>query len=110
MYLKVALVTSISLLFIGCSVTSQPKPKDQNKDGNLTVIVPTVAEETSEESRVTPIKKDKVVVRDKKYNLKPEPFSLEGNEDDPELLGPQSTLDKNVDNNDTKSKENDESI
>jgi hypothetical protein len=31
---------------------------------------------------------------ERNYSLKPEPYSLDSNENDPELLGPQSTLEK----------------
>ena len=40
-----------------------------------------------------------------KTKLKPEPFSLESNEEDPELLGPQSTIDNPLSRDEERSKE-----
>ena len=33
---------------------------------------------------------------EEKYNLKPEPFSIDSNKKDPELLGPQSTIKREI--------------
>jgi len=43
----------------------------------------------------------------KKVKLKPEPYSIEKDEQDPELLGPQTTLDSNPLTNNSKAKESD---
>jgi PBP1b-binding outer membrane lipoprotein LpoB len=99
MYFKVALVLTLAFIVSGCATSPAPKPKVQ-QDLNKTVTV--------EETVVMPIVEDSVKEIKKKpklnkYNLKPEPFSLESNENDPELLGPQSTL-----NNGLKSKLKDE--
>ena len=99
MYFKVALLTLIALIVSGCSAANSPKPKANNQaEENITVveeIAPTPEKETSTEI-IIPVKESKVVEKSSKardkYNLKPEPFSLDSNEDDPELLGPQTTL------------------
>jgi len=99
MYFKVALIVSSVVLFSACTNPFGPKPKNPNIDKKLGVeVVEEVGEADSkkvvkehvkllDESKVKKAKKPKPV-------LKPEPFSLESNEDDPELLGPQSTLGK----------------
>jgi len=97
MYSKVALVSLLSLIVSGCSITGNPKPNDGKPDVNATQVE--VVEEIVEDAKpvVATITEDKVIVKSNKYNLKPEPYSLESNEDDPELLGPQTTLDKSLD-------------
>ena len=91
MYSKVALVSLIAFIISGCSTTKPVKPKEPIKEpiyeNNLTI--------SYEKPQIIVLGEEEVVKPKKKknYNLKPEPFSLESNEDDPELLGPQSTLD-----------------
>jgi len=96
MYSKVALLIIVTLIFSGCSTTNKPTPKAPTNEQNITQIV---VEDNSTVISIdnTPPKKvrKKRVTKDK-YNLKPEPFSLESNEDDPELLGPQTTLDRGL--------------
>ncbi len=93
MYIRVIIFALFALFISGCSIFSKPKPvKKTLPDVNITKDINTTV--------IVPIKEDKIVVKDKKYNkynLKPEPFSLESNEDDPELLGPQTTLNRGLD-------------
>ena len=108
MYFKVALIFVLGIFFSGCSFTNTPKPKEPKLENNITTII-------DDNSTIIPIKKNKIIEKkENRYNLKPEPFSLENNENDPELLGPQSTLDRGleedeIDNIETKQK-NKESI
>jgi len=120
MYFKVALIVGTIVLFSGCSNPFGPKPSNPKNNKNLGVEV---VEEVSQESRATthrqkvktvqetPVKENsKVKTKTKtkskvKQKLKPEPFSLESNEDDPELLGPQSTLGTPLTRNDETTKE-----
>jgi len=87
MYSKVALVSLIAFIISGCSTTKPVKLKEPIYENNLTI--------SYEKPQIIVLGEEEVVKPKKKknYNLKPEPFSLESNEDDPELLGPQSTLD-----------------
>jgi len=97
---KVALIFIVGIIFSGCSFISKPEPKPQDK--NITVV--TEIEDNT--TQIIPIQEDKIkeTKRDK-YNFKPEPFSLESNENDPELLGPQTTLDGGLIKKDEDSKE-----
>ena len=84
---------------------SDPKPKKPDVK-----VVEEVENNVTVESNVTaPVEHiEKVSTVEKKYKLKPEPFSLESKEQDPELLGPQTTIDRgldSVDKPDTESKE-----
>lgn len=98
MYLKVALLGS-TLFFSGCSLFHQPKMPVQNKNLGIEVVEAntTVLPETNT-TTVMPLGSDAAVQernykKKKKYSyLKPEPYSLESNEQDPELLGPQTTI------------------
>jgi len=85
MYFKVALLFIFSIVISGCSFTSMLKPKAPKVENNVTKPI-------DDNSTIIPLDNSKVVEKSNKYNLKPEPFSLESNEDDPELLGPQTTL------------------
>ena len=118
MYLKVAQITLLSLLITACSNPFSPSPKKQDNTQNLGVEVVEEVEATPAKkttpARVAPAlsstKKVKTTTKqvkkkvskkiskvkkkkEDKYSLKPEPFSIESNQDDPELLGPQTTLD-----------------
>jgi len=112
MYFKVALIASTIVLFSGCSNPFGPKPSNPKANKKLGVEV--VEEVSANESTTTTtrsVKRESVkkvksssskksspktrkVKKPTKTELKPEPFSLESNEEDPELLGPQSTIDK----------------
>ena len=90
MYMKVAVSAVTILLVSGCVSQSQLNAsRDGNlvgegmSDGNAT-IMPLDGNATIKESNS----------RKKASYFKPEPFSLKSNEDDPELLGPQTTLKK----------------
>ncbi len=101
MYLKISAFVIVSVLFTGCSFSFSPKPKKPDLkpvknvqsvkivDNNETVNAVN-AESNITVVQNTPIKE--TPVRKAAPALKPEPFSLESNEQDPELLGPQSTL------------------
>ena len=103
MYFKVALISFSIIVFSGCSSFFSTNPKTPGSNGKKLGIkvvevideAPAVISKDSNESITTiedsPIKEKKV--KNKKPYLKPEPFSLESHEDDPELLGPQSTID-----------------
>ena len=93
MYFKVASILLLSLFLSGCSMFSDPKPKKpevkvvEDIENNVTVDSDThVAVKSSNPVRTV----------EEKYKLKPEPFSLKSNEDDPELLGPQTTIDRGL--------------
>jgi len=92
MYLKVATLIVGAVFISGCSMFNKPKPKNPNvivveeidmtKEASSAIEEPGgVIDDTSAKSKA-----------ESKYHLKPEPFSLESNENDPELLGPQSTV------------------
>ena len=88
MYMKVALSAFTLILLSGC--VSQKELNTPKKEQPVVEVV----EETT--TTITPLK-EKATVKESKGSkraphLKPEPFSLESNEDDPELLGPQTTL------------------
>ena len=90
MYFKVALLFIFSIIISGCSFINKPTPKNSIVENNVT-------EQIEDNSTIIVVPKSKVIATKKnKYNLKPEPFSLESNEDDPELLGPQTTLDNGL--------------
>ncbi len=84
----------LAFFVTGCSNTFGPEPeKPKNKDIK---VVEKIEEESKKNETVVatvedaPVKESKAAA--KNPALKPEPFSLESNEEDPELLGPQSTL------------------
>ena len=88
MYMKVA--ASIVTLFILSGCVSQTQLNAPQKGVNVGVEV----EESS--TTIIPLDKNATIHESKRKKrpsyLKPEPFSLESNENDPELLGPQTTL------------------
>ena len=90
MYFKVASIVAVSLFFTGCSLFSSPKPPKKPEVKVVEEINATV-----EDSNITEVPEDRSSL-EAKYNLKPEPFSLASNEDDPELLGPQTTIDRGL--------------
>jgi len=108
MYKKILLSTLIAILATGCSTFGGAKPKAPNKKLPVKVVetiepqkiyTPTPSENVES---VTTIEDDKI--KTKNYSsktktakkstpkLKPEPFSVESNQEDPELLGPQGNL------------------
>ena len=95
MYFKVASIVVVGIFLSGCSVTSNPEPKKPDVkvveviENNVTTVAP--------DPVVEHVRTPSASSAEKKYKLKPEPFSLESNEDDPELLGPQSTIDRDTD-------------
>lgn len=96
MYSKVASIAFLGIFLSGCSATSKPEPKKPEVkvveviENNVTTITPDpVVEQVRKPVR-------KKTTQEKKYKLKPEPFSLESNEADPELLGPQTTIDRGL--------------
>jgi len=92
MYLKVALFFTLALLLSGCNGFFSPKPKQPNENNKTLVIEQNVTFTPIEDNNITDEPKPKT----DKYDLKPEPFSLKSNEEDPELLGPQTTLDRDL--------------
>ncbi len=91
MYFKVASVVIVSLFLSGCSLFSKPKPP---KKPEIEVVEEINATIENNSVKSTGYSKPKRVKE--KYNLKPEPFSLKSNEEDPELLGPQTTIDRGL--------------
>jgi len=111
MYFKVAIFAILSLFLSGCAITSAPEPKkpdvkvveevDNASELNTTDTVTTIDEVPVEESKKEP-------TEEKKYKLKPEPFSLNSDEEDPELLGPQTTLHRDLTSDDSDSSSTDD--
>ena len=109
MRLKVIALATLSIFLSGCSWTSAPKPKEPKKP-NVKVVEEIQAEQNTTISTIEPTEIKETTKN--KYNLKPEPFSLESNEDDPELLGPQTTIDRGLkkENKDTKTEEKSDKV
>ena len=105
MYFKVASIAFLGIFLSGCSATAKPEPKKQNIkvveeiDNSPTTISPVPTAVIEEKDNTVTSKKEQ------KYKLKPEPFSLESNEDDPELLGPQTTIDRGLGNKEDSTEE-----
>ena len=97
MYFKVASVLFLSVFLSGCSMFSDPKPK--KPDVKVAQKVENNVTDSSVSASVENIEpmKESVKTVEEKYKLKPEPFSLKSNEADPELLGPQTTIDRSLD-------------
>jgi len=86
MYFKVALYFVLAFIFSGCSNFFSLNPPKPVKEKNVTQEFNTT---------IIPIEENNITEKNR-YNLKPEPFSLKSNEQDPELLGPQTTLDRDL--------------
>jgi len=93
MRLKVIGSIALSIFISGCSWTSTPKPSTPKKP-DIKVVQEVPAEQNTTVTTVEPTEIKETTKN--RYNLKPEPFSLESNEDDPELLGPQTTIDRGL--------------
>jgi len=91
MYFKVVAIAFLSIFLSGCSFFSSPKP---NKKPDVKVVEE--IENNTTEANITVAENTTAKTIDEKYGLKPEPFSLESHEEDPELLGPQTTLDRDL--------------
>ena len=89
MYFKVASVLFLSVFLSGCSMFSDPKPKKPDIK-----VVEEVENNVTAESNTSTYDTQSLRTVEEKYKLKPEPFSLKSNENDPELLGPQTTIDR----------------
>jgi len=91
MYMKVAVGAVILFLLNGC--VSQSRLNAPKKSVNIGQVV-----EENSTATIIPLDANATIQESKKRSrppyLKPEPFSLESNENDPELLGPQTTLSK----------------
>lgn len=91
MYMKVAAIAVITLLISGCVNVNKLKPNNSS-GANLG------QEAVEQNSTVIPLDATATVKKSKRPKLpkylKPEPFSLESDESDPELLGPQTTLEE----------------
>ena len=70
---------------------SDPKPKNPDVK-----VVEEVENNVTAESNTSAYDTQEVRTVEEKYKLKPEPFSLKSNEEDPELLGPQTTIDRSL--------------
>ena len=111
MYFKVAGIAVAGIFLSGCTPISKPEPKKPEVkvvelvENNVANEVPANAVEVKEKAKVPERTKE-----EKKYKLKPEPFSLESNEDDPELLGPQSTIDRDTDKPETVEKKSKKAV
>jgi len=103
MHFKVALFVVSAILMSGCGSffkTAKPKAKEVVKNPNGVEVVEEVDANSNknkvvEASAVTTEsyeQQTKKKTQPKKVVLKPEPFSIESDEEDPELLGPQSTI------------------
>ena len=116
MYFKVALIIGTIVVFSGCTNPFGPKPSSPKNNKLGVKVVEEVSEESGslQEGSVRTIEEEQQPAKTKKPKpkpkLKPEPFSLESNEDDPELLGPQSTLGKPLSRNDETNKESNTSV
>jgi len=77
---KYLLYSLLTLVFVTGCMPRIPAPQFQ--EDNKTTVHRTMWEDTSTVER--------------NYSLKPEPYSLDSKQTDPELLGPQSTLKKNL--------------
>jgi len=92
MYFKVALLITATILISGCSNPfSKAKPKNPKKKPPVEVVeeieqTPNVIQEADAAIVQQGYENKKTVI------IKPEPFSIESDEEDPELLGPQSTI------------------
>jgi len=94
MRLKVIALATLTIFLSGCSWTSTPQPKEPKKP-NIKVVEE--VQQPEQDTTVTTVEPTEIKETTKnKYNLKPEPFSLKSNEDDPELLGPQTTIDRGL--------------
>ncbi len=109
---------SFTIFFSGCSIHRFVGVKKENKkivkreikqnSINVHKTKPKIAKQYTikdEEKSDKKVKKKKiytkrnlskkVAIKRKSHKLKPEPFSIKSNEQDPELLGPQTTLKNN---------------
>jgi hypothetical protein len=116
MFLRVLLILSISLLFTACNKPA-PKPKkpdvqtlgievveeiDMQNDDRIvkettqssTATTDSKSSKSNSSSGSKSSKKKKSKAKKDQYGFRPEPFSIEADEHDPELLGPQTTLDQ----------------
>ena len=93
MYFKVASVLFLSVFLSGCSIFSSPSPKP--KKANVKVVEE-VENNVTVENNTSAHDIQTLRTVEEKYKLKPEPFSLKSNENDPELLGPQTTIDRGL--------------
>ena len=118
MYFKVAIFAILALFLSGCAMTAAPEPKkvDVKEVDNTQVELnaTTVSDVTDTITTIdeAPVKVSEKETTEKKYKLKPEPFSLNSDEEDPELLGPQTTLKRDLtsDNSDTSDSEDKPSV
>jgi len=118
MYFKVAIFATLALFLSGCATTPAPEPKKpdvkvvEEVENTPTEVKATVVENSTETVTTieeAPVKESKKEpAQEKKYKLKPEPFSLGSDEEDPELLGPQTTLDRDLTSDDSESSSSDE--
>ena len=120
MYKKIIMIAILAIFVTGCSNPfSSVKPKEPSKKLPVKVV------ESIEPQKIyTPTSQQSITIEDDtiktkdyskktkskpKSKFKPEPFSVESNQEDPELLGGQGTLKSKLhgeaksDNNNTKS-------
>lgn len=110
MYAKVVL-SAIAIIGMSGCVTQQELNAPAKKEVAQKVQEVEDATVVESISEVSPLGKDSIVhesgSKKRARKLKPEPFSLKSNQKDPELLGPQTTMDRPLsrlkDNNDSES-------
>ncbi len=98
MYMKVAVGFLAVVIATGCVSQKELNAPKKEKTQVAEPVVEVFDESNAASTTIMPLEENatiKVSKRSKRAShLKPEPFSLESNEHDPELLGPQTTLTK----------------
>jgi len=82
---SLSILTLIALFGSGCATQQSKLPLPEVKKPNISEKHPNPRYYSAKPSSYYSSKDDN-------YKIKPEPYSLEKNEQDPELLGPQSTI------------------
>ena len=97
MYIKVALGFLTAMIVTGC-VSQKELDTPKKEKSKVEPVVEILEESNATATTIIPLEENATIQESKRAkrapHLKPEPFSLESNEDDPELLGPQTTLTK----------------
>ncbi len=108
MYIKVALGFLTAMIVTGC-VSQKELDTPKKEKSKAEPVVEILEESNAAATTIIPLEEKATKQKSKRAkrapHLKPEPFSLESNEDDPELLGPQTTLTKPLSRADRNSSE-----